>query len=102
MAYFPAHQPNERPIGRFVSAVVAAPVLTGCNARTQSIHSMSRPGLGPFWADGQASARSFPALRVPHGWLARGLRRDDDSDRRELLVGWGGSKRRPPTGSPRP
>jgi hypothetical protein len=32
MANFPAYRPNERPTGRFVSVVVAALVLTGCNA----------------------------------------------------------------------
>ena len=32
MADSPAHRPNERPTGRLVSVVVAALLLTGCNA----------------------------------------------------------------------
>ena len=32
MANSPAHRPNERPTGRLVSVVVAALLLTGCNA----------------------------------------------------------------------
>jgi hypothetical protein len=32
MADVPAHEPNERSTGRFVSVVIAASVLTGCNA----------------------------------------------------------------------
>ena len=42
MADFPAHRPKERPTGRFVSVVVAALVLTGCNAN-QAINPSSQP-----------------------------------------------------------
>ena len=42
MADSPAHRPNERPTGRLVSVVVAALVLTGCNAN-QAINPSSQP-----------------------------------------------------------
>ena len=40
MADSPAHRPNERPTGRLVSVVVAALILTGCNAN----HSINPSG----------------------------------------------------------
>ena len=41
MANSPAHRPNERPTGRLVSVVVAALLLTGCNAN-QAINPSSQ------------------------------------------------------------
>jgi hypothetical protein len=47
MAAFPAHRPNERATGRFVTVVVAALVLTGCNA-SQAINPSSQPPSQAF------------------------------------------------------
>jgi hypothetical protein len=43
MADVPAHEPNERSTGRFVSVVIAASVLTGCNAN-QAINPSGQAG----------------------------------------------------------
>ena len=43
MADSPAHRPNERPTGRLVSVVVAALLLTGCNAN-QAINPSGQAG----------------------------------------------------------
>jgi hypothetical protein len=46
MAHFNAHRPNERPTVRFVSVVIAALALTGCNANQEvNLSSRAAPGV---------------------------------------------------------